>query len=193
MLEIYGFTGSTYTRTACLACVEKAVPYTLRPLEFGQSAHLALHPFARMPAMIHGDIHLFEATAIASYVDAIGRGPSLEPAGIEGRSVMLQWMSAAIDYFYDAFVRSVLGAQPGELPEMGVPRDRCAAILGEALARSPYLAGDHVSLADLMVAPMVAFYTAVEGADVSMIGQRKPLKDWLNRMTTRESFKAVPA
>ena len=44
-VEIFGFAGSTYVRTARMVCEEKQVDYQLQPLEFGQESHRAPHPW----------------------------------------------------------------------------------------------------------------------------------------------------
>jgi len=49
-IELFGFAGSTYVRTARMVCEEKNIDYRLRPLEFRQESHRALHRFLRMPA-----------------------------------------------------------------------------------------------------------------------------------------------
>ena len=41
--------------------------------------HLARHPYGRIPAMRHGDVELFESTAICAYVNGAFDGPSLVP------------------------------------------------------------------------------------------------------------------
>jgi glutathione S-transferase len=53
-LILYGVAFSTYVRTARMACVEKGAGYTLAHDsvdEVRSRAHLALHPFGKMPVM----------------------------------------------------------------------------------------------------------------------------------------------
>ncbi len=79
-VKLYGFPQSTYVRTARLACEEKGVAYEIVPTEIGSPENLAVHPFARVPAMSHGDFKCFETAAICRYVDEAFDGPALQPA-----------------------------------------------------------------------------------------------------------------
>ena len=91
---IYGPPQSTYVRTARLALEEKSAPYSFGEFEFGSDAHKALHPFAKVPAMTHGDVQLFESLAIATYVDGTFDGPALQLADTLARARI----TSTIDY-----------------------------------------------------------------------------------------------
>ena len=192
-IELYGFPGSTYTRTARIVCEEKAADYRLHPLDFGAPSHLALHPFAKMPAMKDGDVHLFEAIAIAVYVDDTVGKPALQPGDAAGRAQMWQWVSAAIDYFYDAFVRTLLshGDAAGPVPEARVSREQCLAALVATLERTDHLAGPSLTLADLLLAPMLDYYSASAEGEGKIRSAAPSVADWLDRLTARDSFMAT--
>src|SRR5262249_26044753 len=53
---VLGFPRSTFVHIARLVLIHKQVPYTFRDLEpeMGSAAHLALHPFDRVPILQHG-------------------------------------------------------------------------------------------------------------------------------------------
>ncbi|MCP4381541.1 MAG: glutathione S-transferase family protein [Hyphomicrobiales bacterium] len=191
-VEIFGFAPSTYTRTALLAAAEKGVPHTLSPVEFGAESHRALHPFARMPAMKHGDVHLYESAAIAVYLDEAFDGSSLQPAAPVDRARMWQLTSSAIDYFYGPLVRDMLGHAQGAAAPDPAERDRVLDRLEAAASGSDYLVGDAITLADLVIAPMVRFQVdSAEGEN--LLAKRPHLANWLNRLAERESFKALEA
>ncbi len=85
MAEIvaYGIVGSPYLRAALLGFEEKNVPYrvvAMAPGEAKAPAHLARHPFGRVPAIQHGDFALYETQAIMRYTDAVFPGVALRPA-----------------------------------------------------------------------------------------------------------------
>jgi len=186
-VEVFGFAPSTYVQTALLAAAEKGISAVLKPLEFGAESHRQLHPYAKMPAMRHGSVRLYETPAIAVYLDAAFPGPSLQPAEPVGRALMWQWISAASAYFYPAFVQAALsdgGGGKGAAEE----QERALGLLDAALVDAPYLAGDTLTLADLFVAPMLLFLVEKKGGAAKLLVDRKPLAAWLERVTGRESF-----
>lgn len=177
-LVLLGDARSTYTRTARMGLAEKGVAYTQQNAAPHSPEILAVHPFGRIPAFKDGDIEIFETSAILRYVDECFDGPALLPATIMGRTRCDQWISAVNSYFYDTMVRRYLlqyifpkGAdgQPdravidqalGEMPAQ-------IAALDKAYAASDFLAGPTLSVADLFVAPIMAYLAAMpEGAQL---------------------------
>lgn len=163
---LFGIPLSSYVRTARMTCIEKDVPHTLDPLAIGSDAVAARHPWRRVPAMQHGDLRLYETSAIVRYIDEIGSGPSLMPATPVLRAVMEQWISAINSYIYNSFIRNyalnyLQAKLRGTAIDMaavraGVPHlERDVAQLDSGYASSRWLAGDTLSLADLFVAPIV--------------------------------------
>ena len=78
-IVVYGFALSTYVRSARLALEEKGVGYEMAPIEFGSKELLDLHPFGKIPAFAHGDVRLYETSAIVRYVDESFDGPAKLP------------------------------------------------------------------------------------------------------------------
>src|SRR5262245_44044678 len=80
-IVVLGFPRSTYVHIVRLVLTHKGIPHTFRDLEpdMGSPAHLALHPFDRVPILQHGDFTLYETSAIARYVDEAFEGPALQP------------------------------------------------------------------------------------------------------------------
>ncbi len=78
--EIIGSIRSTYTRTACMVCAEKAIEYVLTETPLRAPEILAIHPFGKMPVLRHGDLELFESKAIATYLDRSFPAPYVFPS-----------------------------------------------------------------------------------------------------------------
>ena len=191
-IEIYGFAPSTYTQTVVLAAREKGVPFQLLPFDFGSDAHRALHPFAKMPAIRCGEIRIYESAAIASYIDEAFDGPSLQPEEPAARARMRQFMSAAVDYFYGPLVRDTLDHMNiGDGPDEGALAT-VLDVLESTLEAGDYLVGDRLTIADLMVAPMVRFASNAPGHETILAG-RDNLAAWLGRLETRRSFRMMEA
>lgn len=202
-LILFGLPPSTYVRTALMVCENKGVPVRLQPVNFRDPGYLEHHPFGRMPALRHGDVQLYEALAIAVYIDEAFDGPPLQPVTPEARARMMQWISVVNDYLYDTvvgacvterFVKPMRGIAPDEaaieaaLPEIGRGLD----VLDAALAEGPWLCGEVLSLADLFLAPIMVYFAATpEGA--RMMPDRPALARWLTRMEDTPAFHKVNA
>ena len=80
---VHGIIGSPYVRAVLLGLEEKGRSYRLAPLPAGghrAAEHLARHPFGRVPAVEHGDFHLYETQAVLRYLDRLFPQPALTPA-----------------------------------------------------------------------------------------------------------------
>jgi glutathione S-transferase len=200
-LTIYGFDASTYVRSVRMMCEEKGVAYGIVPLELGSTEHLRLHPFGKIPAVKHGDFVLYETAAIGRYVDAVFAGQSLQPADAKERAVMDRWLSAIPDYLYQVMIRELVWQRlvvpsrggsadeamiAGAVPKMAAQLD----ILEAGLADKGYLAGADVSLADLVLLPILTYVkmTPEGGPEVA---KRPKLSAWYARMAERPSYAAT--
>ncbi|MBN8888874.1 MAG: glutathione S-transferase [Rhodospirillales bacterium 70-18] len=197
---LYGAEYSVYTRIARLALLEKGVAHRLDPVDVfapggPSAAHLARHPFGRIPVLEHDGFTLYEASAIARYVDEAFPGPALQPAGARGRARMAQVVSLLDSYAFrplvlEIYVQRVSRRTPDEA--------RIAAALGPAavvldsleILAENHLAGPDFSLADLHFVPILAYFTlAAEGA--AMLAARPKLSAWWARMQRRETVLAT--
>jgi len=200
-IVIHGFPASTYTRTARLAAEEKGIAYRMQDPPLGTEGYLALHPFAKMPAMSHGDLTLFETFAITRYFDEAFDGPALQPSDAADRARMTQWVTAFVDYMYPTIVGGLIVPRlvhPGrgiEVDEDALEENLAAidsqmAVIEGVLAETPYLAGAEASLADLFLGPCVAYLPAMaEGR--AALGKCPNISAWAERMAARESFPAT--
>ena len=198
---LHGLPPSTYTWTARLVCEEKGISHDLKPVEFGSPAHLALHPYGKIPVMEIGQFRLYETIAIARYIDAMFGGPALQPADAKQRAEMDQWINAVSDYWYDVFVRKLVFnrlVRPSRgLPvvesevEQAVPLlDRYLASAEAVLSKHDYLAGPSLSLADLFLAPIL-FHTAATEEGKRALAKAPKVSAWLQKMQARPSVAAT--
>jgi len=183
-IEIIGVDMSPFVRTCRIACVEKGIKYDLTyDYETGMDAlksdaHLALHPFGRMPAMRHDDFVLFETSAICRYIDDSFEGPALVPGERRQAAIMEQWISAYGDYVIrqlgrDYVVQYAFPKGPDGTPDMeaineALPtvRERLK-ILNAALEDGPYFLGETPYIADFMLLPIIDYVAAMpEGAEL---------------------------
>lgn len=188
-VEIFGFAGSTYVRTARMVCEEKQVDYHLQPLEFGQESHRALHPFLRMPVVRIGKTTLYETLAITIYIDEAFDGPRLAPKDPMGRAQMLQWISTCNDYLYKDLVKAALKSDGPSEHDLAAAR-RALEVVDRQLNGSPFLLGNEIYLCDLFLAPMIAF--AQNNKDKpELFRGLGGIAAWHDRLSSRASFAAT--
>jgi glutathione S-transferase len=202
---VHTIPGSPFARAVLATLEEKGAGYRLAPLAPGSHKspqHLARHPFGRVPVLEHDGFVLYETQAILRYLDRVLPEPALTPADARHAARMDQVMNindwylfhgvANVIVFHRVVGPRVLGLAPDEAAiDAAMPAARVVfAELSRLLGEQPYLAGDGISLADLIVAPHVAFFTATpEWAELG--APRHNLVAWLARMEARPSMLAT--
>ncbi len=193
---IYGPPQSTYVRTVRMVCGEKNVPYELKDVEFGSADHTTLHPFARIPILRHRDFILCESSAITRYIDQVFDGPRLRPEQPRERGLMNQWVSTVNDYYYDVMIRSLvlprLGLAPLDEKKIAAIKPRLEHQLGvadKALGEHEFLACGELSLADLFLAPIVAYVMKTPEGGRTVPGYANLVR-WMRDIMERDSFKS---
>jgi glutathione S-transferase len=163
--------------------------------------YLALHPFRRVPVLVHDDFILYETGAIARYIDESFPGPSLQPAAPRERARMTQIISVIDSYAYWPMVRQVFShaifrprtGEPVDAAEIARGLEGSARALGalERLAMAgDFLVGHQLSLADLHLAPMIAYLSAAAEAR-GLLAANPKLSAWWQAMQRRESLAAT--
>jgi len=202
---LHGYQYSVYVRIARMVLAEKSVAYERAEVNpFARdmpSAYLALHPFRRVPVLVHDDFVLYETGAITRYIDETFPGPRLQPAAPRERARMSQIISIIDSYAYWPMVRQVYSHSVFR-PRMGEPVDAAelrSGIEGSAralraieglAAGGDLLIGSDLSLADLHLAPMIAYFSAApDGRGV--IPEYPKLSAWWQAMQRRQSLAAT--
>ncbi|MGH7114652.1 MAG: glutathione S-transferase family protein [Stellaceae bacterium] len=198
---VYGPAGSTYVWSARLALAEKGVTHELVDMPFGvqrEEPHLSRQPFAKVPAFEHDGFSLYETQAIMRYVDERFPGAPLQPEDVHQWSRMNQivgivdayaWPSIAGAILYNRMLAPRRGGAPDEAAiTAALPRAAlCLAEIDRLMEDHSFLAGDFVSLADLMVIPLLYYFANIPDGRAPLAPHPK-LQDWIARMETRQSF-----
>ena len=202
---VHSIPGSPFGRSVLAMLEEKRAPYRLAAVVPGTTKtpeYLALHPFGRVPVLVHNGFKLYETQAILRYLDRVLPEPSLTPSDVKRAARMDQAMNVNDWYlFHDVgnviiFQRVIgpqlMGLTPDEdvikaaMPKAHAVYDELSRLLGE----QPYFAGEAVSLADLMLAPAVEFFTIIP--EWTVLGApHANLVSWMKRMQDRPSMKAT--
>lgn len=190
-LTIYGVAPSSYVRTARAACIEKGVDHSLESLELGSKAHLALHPFGKVPIMKHGDVSLIETSAICRYIDEAFDGPALLPESPTERARAERWMSLVNCYLYrdlvvDYLLPMIRQQADMEKVQAHVPTMKRDLDLIEAGLNDAFLAGAKFSLADAFVGPLVAVLANFPHTG-ALFESMPNTRAWISRLQERES------
>ena len=200
---IYGPAISTYVRTVRLVCEEKGAPYELVEVDIMQGGnktpeHLARHPFGRVPAFEHDGFRLYETSAITRYLDAVLPGPALTPADPKGAARMQQAIAIVDSYAYGSMISAIV-IQRVVMPMVGGVADETViaaaiptaetslAAFEELLGGGHFLAGDGLSLADLHLAPVMAYFSATPEGQARLPGHPR-LARWWGAVSSRPSM-----
>lgn len=202
-VKLYGAPPSSYVRTARMTCVEKGAEHELVVQNPQSPEQKAMHPFGKMPAMTHGDVTLFETSAICRYIDQAFDGPALTPSGATDAAVMEQWISVINCYLYGSMIKNyslvyIFAGFKGQEPDRekitaGVPAmAEGLQMLDKGYDGKDWLAGDAMSLADLFVAPVVQTVNMFPEGQEAMASCAN-VKRVFEVMSARDSYKAAHA
>jgi len=205
-IKLLGLAISVYTRIARLALEEKGIDYVLQEIDIFADAgpppdYLALNPFGNIPSLVHGELVLYETSAINRYVDEISPTLSLQPSAPEERARMNQIIGILDNYCYRPMVWEVYVQRVVVPAGGGLTDEDCIAAalpglrlvleqLNEWCGKRAFLVGQELSLADLHFYPMLSYFLETpEGT--SMLDAFPELQQWMCLMQTRRSVLAT--
>ncbi len=203
-LLLHGYRYSVYVRIARLVLAEKGVAYErveVNPFAADvPGEYLALHPFGRVPALVHDDFALYETGAIIRYVDRAFPGPALQPTDPKRLARMDQIVGVVDSYAYWPLVRQVfvhdvmrphlgMAGDPQELQKGLDASARTLDALETLAAPEPWLTGPDLSLADLHLGAMIAYF-AQSPRGAALLAERPRLSVWWQRLKERPSVAA---
>jgi glutathione S-transferase len=203
---VYGFPRSTFVNIIRLILTHKDVAYSFHDLEpvMGKPDHLALHPSNRVPILRHGDLTVYETSAIATYVDEAFDGARLTPKDARARARMNQWISAVNSYYYPYMIYHATHERL-VYPELGIASDE--KVVAHALPKvenalavaerqlghgENFLLGPELTIADFYLLPATfAFSLTAEGQ--SMYPKFPAFCRWRERMDNLPATQKVRA
>ena len=196
-LRIYGIARTRAFRAIWMA-KELGLDYEHVPIETGPAGarkpeYLAVNPNGRLPAIEDGDFVLWESQAITLYLAKKHSPGRLYPATLQGEAKAWQWSLWAANEVERAV--NIWSLHAVRLP----PEDRDPQTLAQtlailappfrvldgALAGSPYLLGNDLTVADLNVA---AVTSRAIGMDLATTPR---LADWLRRCHDRPAARTA--
>jgi glutathione S-transferase len=184
-IVVHGIPGSPYLRSALLGLEEKRLPYRLAIMPMGA---------ARTPEYLR-------TQAILRYVDSLSAHNRLQPQDAKAAARMNQIVGIVDWYVFPQITVKITAERLmsqmfwGRGPdEEGVAKavpaaSVCVQELQRLLGTAPFLAGDSLSIADLMLVPHIAMFRMT--AEGQSLLQGTALNEWMDRMATRASLQAT--
>ncbi|HSA83088.1 MAG TPA: glutathione S-transferase family protein, partial [Geminicoccaceae bacterium] len=161
-------------------------------------------PFGKVPAFEHDGFALYETDAIARYVNEAFPGSDLVPADVRSRARMAQAMNIIGSYAYPCMITQIF-IQRAVMPMMGNPSDEgaiaaalpkaetCLKALEQLIDGNRYLAGDRLSLADLLLIPIYDYLRQTPEGE-KLLQATPNLRRWWDEVRTRPTVeKTRPA
>lgn len=203
-VNLHGYRYSVYTRIARLTLLAKAVGHEVievDPFAPLPQAYRALHPFGRVPALVHGSFAIFETSAITRYIDRAFDGPSLQPARTVALARMDQLVAAIDAYAYWPMVRQVAShgffrarfGEPSSPQEVDAGLRASATMLSfleDVAAEGEILTGVDITLADCHLAPVIDYFVRTEAGKAALF-EHPALQAWWNRIATLPALAAT--
>ena len=201
---VYGPAGSTYVWSTRLALAEKGVAHELVDVPFDahrEEPHLSRHPFGKMPAFEHDGFALYETQAILRYIDEGFPVAPLQPTDLHQFARMSQimgivdayaWPSIAAGIVFNRILAPLLGLPVNEeAVAKAVPRARlCLSEFARLMSDQQFMAGERISLADLMVVPLLYYLARVPEGEAALT-EHSSLRAWMRRIEDRQSFQVT--
>lgn len=144
---------------------ETGAAYEVVPLDYGTSMvaadYRAINPMMKVPAIVHQGRVVTETAAICAYLADSFPDAELAPLP-EERADYYRWLFFAAGPLEAAITNSALGVVP--TPEQQRMAgygdfDRAIGVIGDAVARSSYIAGERFTAADVYVGSQLMWFT----------------------------------
>jgi len=193
-IKVYGVPPSTFTRAVLMGCREKGIDYELVPTFPGTVG--ALNPFGKIPAMTHGELTLFESSAILRYLDNAFPGPKLWTADARAAAVVDQWVGAACDSLLNSAQRYMAARfnflpVPAEMTKKYLDKTReVLPVFNRQLGQTRYIAGEALTAADLVAAPPFFYFPEIPELR-GILDAQSNCRRWMDDIAARPSFAAT--
>ena len=164
---LYGSSMSPYVRKVIAYAAEKGIELDVQPTRIADDNpdFRKASPFGKMPALVDGDYHLADSSAIIHYLEAKHPLPQMIPSDPElrGKCIWYEEFADTILFacgakmFFNRIVAPLFLKRPGDLDAADTAeREELPKIVDYIESVAPegegYLVGDRLTLADIAVA-----------------------------------------
>jgi glutathione S-transferase len=200
MITLYGSPRTSAGR--CIWALEEAgVPYTLKEVDMRNKEHksaefLKINPMGKVPAMVDGNVTLFESMAINYYIADTYKKELLGATPGE-RGLAMQWsfwasaelQSPIIEVFIqkvfmpeDKRDNNIIETNLKKLPDL-------LTVLNSSLTGKKYLTGNQFTIGDINAASVVGICSMI-GVDLKAYSN---IESWLGAISDRPAFQKYQA
>jgi glutathione S-transferase len=198
MLKIWGRASSSNVQKVLWCCAELDIPFERVDLggSFGGNRdpeYLRMNPNGLVPTVIDGDLVMWESNTICRYLAATRGGERLYPNDPAARTHVERWMDwqlavagPPMGQLLFGLVRTAPEARDAAAIEAARRRALAAwTIVEDELNDRPYLAGQSLSLAEIVLGTQIYrwFAFAIERPNLAN------LRAWYDRLRGRPGFK----
>lgn len=159
--------------------------------------YLAINPNGKVPALVDGDLKLWESHAIQEYMVAKAGGSELFPKDPARRADIQRWRSWANTTWNRPLGTITYQNLFMRMFQMGTPDDAAIAaaqdefrghaqLLQDSLGEGPWVTGENCTLADFSLGSMLTYW---KEASIPL-DEFPQLLAWYERLSARESWKA---
>lgn len=174
---------------------EIAEPYSLERLDMSKGEHRSaayqkIHPHGALPALVDGDLHLFESSAICLYLADKFAERQLAPAiDSHDRGRYYQWMVYSVATFETPIVQLFAAKDdPAAAAAARARFDETARVVSAALEGRSWLVGDRFSAADVMMGSIALWAGAQK-----LLDAHPALAAYADRCKARPAFQRARA
>lgn len=201
-MRLYIVPGSPNCRKVQAVVHELSAEVEIAIVDFSRGEHkgpeyLEKNPNGLVPALVDGDLRLWESTAIMQYLADAGAETPLFPRDRARRADVVRWQCWELAHFgrllgaalYERLFKPLMG-MPGDeaLAEQALAQWRpLAKILDAQLAKRAFVTGSAVTLADYSIAAQLPL-AQLGRVD---LGPYPDVRAWLARLDERAAWRAA--
>ncbi|MFE8583000.1 glutathione S-transferase family protein [Sphingomonas sp. NCPPB 2930] len=173
---------------------ESGASYDTVVLDYGTTmvapAYRAINPMMKVPAIVHRGQVVTETAAICAYLADAFPDAGLAPLPAE-RADYYRWLFFAAGPLEAAITNRAMGVTPTvEQQRMAGygDFDRAVAVIGDAVARHSYIAGDRFTAADVYLGSQLMWFT-----QFGLLPKTEPVMAYIGRLSERPAHARATA
>jgi glutathione S-transferase len=181
---------------------EIGTPYELVRIDLSKGEqkkpeYLKIHPHGAVPALVDGDLAVFESAAICMYLaDKFPEKRMAPPIGTPARGLYYQWMVYTMATLepplMQVFLNTVMLPEAERSPAIAEKGRAMFAesmrVLEQTLAGRTFILGEQFSAADVMIGS-----TFVWAAMIGLIGSYPQIQAYVTRLSERPALQRAQA